>query len=150
MVAAQMVLLFFPLLANRQSSPPPLVLSRASLQSLSLSPPFSLYAFVSALHLRPVLIAAVFAQEGEENEDQQQFGQEAADVADAGDDAETVDEVVNEAAADADVTVDDSTTIRAHPLTDIPPAAAGIITAVVFPDNAAKGTHRPTRNTAPS
>ncbi len=81
----------------------------------------------------------MFAQEGEENDDQQQFGQEAADVADAGDDAETVDEVVNEAAADADVTVDDSTTIRAHPLTDIPPAAAGIITAVVFPDNAAKG-----------
>ena len=48
---------------------------------------------------------------------------------------------MNEAAADADdAAADDSTTIRVHPLTDIPAAAAGVVSAVIFPDNAEKGT----------
>jgi hypothetical protein len=61
-----------------------------------------------------------------------------AEDEDADEDAATADEVLSEAAGDAEPIIDDGV-IRVHPLTDIPAPAADVVTVVVFPNNAKKG-----------
>ena len=96
------------------------------------------------LALTPLLLSptcAVFAQDGgDQEEERAQFAQEPVEAAEA-DEGDAAEEVVNEAAADADAdaAADEATTIRVHPLTDIPAPAAGIVSAIIFPDNAEKG-----------
>lgn len=64
-----------------------------------------------------------------------QFGSDPLDTSAGASDDATAEEVVNEAANDAEPTVDDTPNIRVHMLTDIPAPSADIVTAVVFPNN---------------
>ncbi len=68
-----------------------------------------------------------------------QFGSDPLDTSAGASDDATAEEVVNEAANDAEPTVDDTPNIRVHMLTDIPAPSADIVTAVVFPNNQNKG-----------
>ncbi len=78
---------------------------------------------------------AVFAQD--EDAEQEQFKEVPVGEAEEDDSELLTEEVLSDAAGDAEPIVDDI--IRVHPLTDIPAPAADVITAVIFPENAKKG-----------
>lgn len=76
----------------------------------------------------------VFAQD--EDAEQEQFKEVPVGEAEEDDSELLTEEVLSDAAGDAEPIVDDI--IRVHPLTDIPAPAADVITAVIFPENAKK------------